>query len=72
MTIIDQGWVINSGTLPKAAHTVANEEVDTIPDRAASVLDTYHITLDGKNDKNRSTSNLFNKHEIFEHPESLP
>jgi hypothetical protein len=78
---IKGGWASSSGPLPKAARRVSVakkvEVVDTILDRAASVLllDKYHIALelDGTNDdKNRSTGNLFNKHEIFEHCESLP
>jgi hypothetical protein len=36
-TIMDQGWVGSSGPFPKA--------VDTIPDRAALVLDKYHIMI---------------------------
>jgi hypothetical protein len=61
-------------TIPEVVDTIP-EVADTIPDRVASVLDIdkYHIALDdGTNDKNCCTSNLFSKHEIIEHRESLP
>jgi hypothetical protein len=45
MAIMYQWWMISSGPFPKATRTVVNKGVGTIPERAASVLNKYHIDI---------------------------